>query len=298
MKKNILIAVTVIVSLCLLYWGIEFLKGINLFTPANFYIAKFDKVDGLVEAAPVTIKGFQVGQIKELNYDYENNEVSIMLSMNKDLKIPVGSAVHIESSLTGAATLALELSDSKAFYKVGDEIPTVRKQGLLDRVSAEVVPQVEQILPQVDSILANVNNLTGDPALYASVARLDAITADLAATSRQLNALIAVLNKQVPGVMNQVDGIAGNLNGTSSNLNQMSSSLLALPIDSTMNRLNTTVANLQLLSERLNDKNSSLGLLLNDASLYNNANSAIMNLDSLFIDVKQHPKRYINLKVF
>ena len=80
MKKNILIAVTVIVSLCLLYWGIEFLKGINLFTPANFYIAKFDKVDGLVEAAPVTIKGFQVGQIKELNYDYENNEVSIMLS--------------------------------------------------------------------------------------------------------------------------------------------------------------------------------------------------------------------------
>ena len=184
MKKNILIAVTVIVSLCLLYWGIEFLKGINLFTPANFYIAKFDKVDGLVEAAPVTIKGFQVGQIKELNYDYENNEVSIMLSMNKDLKIPVGSAVHIESSLTGTATLALELSDSKAFYKVGDEIPTVRKQGLLDRVSAEVVPQVEQILPQVDSILANVNNLTGDPALYASVARLDAITADLAATSR------------------------------------------------------------------------------------------------------------------
>ncbi|MBO7608632.1 MAG: MCE family protein [Muribaculaceae bacterium] len=298
MKKNILIAVTVIASLCLLYWGIEFLKGVNMFKPANFYYAKFEKVDGLIEAAPVTINGFPVGQVREITYDYSTNQISVMLALNKDLKLPMGSLAHIQSSLTGASTLVINLGDGDTYYKVGDEIEGVVGGGIMDKVSKDVVPQVMGIMPKVDSIMGNVNAIVANPAIQSSVYRLDAITAQLAQSSKQLTQLLTVLNRQVPGVMTNVNTITNNLNGTTDNLHVMSGTIKSLPIDSTVSQLNATIANLQTLSEKLNDKNSSLGLLLNDKSLYNNADKAIADLDSLFIDIKKHPKRYINLKVF
>ena len=175
-NKNVKIALTIIVSLALLYWGIEFLKGVNLFKPANFYYAKFDKVDGLIEATPITVNGFQVGQVREIKYDYETNKVSVMMSMNRDLKIPVGSSVSIQSGLIGSASMVLTLGDNTACYKVGDEIPSYVPVGVMDKVKTEVLPGVGGLLPKVDSIMSSVNGLVGDPALAAAIARLDGIT--------------------------------------------------------------------------------------------------------------------------
>ena len=298
MKKNIWIAVTVIASLCLLYWGIEFLKGVNMFKPANFYYVQFDKIDGLVEAAPVMVNGFPVGQVREIKYDYSSNQINVMLAMNRDLKIPVGSEVHVVSSLTGASTLALDMAQGSSYYKVGDNLPSSRTPGLMDKVTTEVVPQVMSIMPKVDSIVGGVNSLVANPALQISISRLDGITQQLAQSANQLTILMQTLNKSVPGVMNNVNGITTNLTGASDNLNVMSSNLKSLPIDSTMTRINTTIANLQALTERLNDPNSSLGMLINDRTLYNNANQAIADLDSLFVDIKANPKRYINVRIF
>ncbi|MBQ0115319.1 MAG: MCE family protein [Bacteroidales bacterium] len=297
-NKNVLIAITVLISMCLLYWGIEYLKGINLFKPSNFYYVKFEKVDGLVQSAPVTINGFQVGQVREINYDYGTNQISVMLSMDKDLKIPIGTTAQIESSLTGTATMALQLSDSKAYYKVGDEIKSAPKQGIMDMVTGDVMPQINSILPRVDSIMGNVNALVANPALHTSISRLDAITIELAKSSQELTRLMNGLNRNIPGVMSNVSSITGNLNMASDNINELSGGLKTIPIDSTVNKLNATITNLQTLSNKLNDNNSSLGLLLNDKSLYNNANQAITSLDSLFVDIKKNPKRYINVKVF
>ena len=301
MKKNIIIALTVIASLCLLYWGIEYLKGVNLFKPANFYYAHFEKVDGLVEAAPVTVNGFQVGQVREITYDYNTNQIKVMMAMNTDLKIPVGSTVHIVSSLTGAASLALTLSENNVYCKVGDEINGVKLPGIMDKVTGDVLPQVTGILPAIDSIMDNINVLTGNPALYSSVSRLDGITAELSQSAKQLSLLMVSLNKAVPGVVNDVNGITGNLTGATGNLNELSASLKTLPLDSTVAEINSTIANMQRLTaelnNKINDKNSSLGMLLNDKSLYMSADRAVADLDSLLVDIKKNPKRYINVKL-
>lgn len=297
-NKNVKIALTIIVSLALLYWGIEFLKGVNLFKPANFYYAKFDKVDGLIDAAPITVNGFQVGQVREIKYDYATNKISVMMSMNRDLKIPVGSSVSIQSGLIGSAGMELTLGDNKACYKVGDEIPSFVPQGLMDKVTSEVLPGVGGLIPKVDSIMTSVNGIVGNPALVAAVMRLDAITADLARSSQQLNTLLASVNKTVPGVMNNVNGITSNLTSTTSNLDEFSTTLKSMPLDSTMAQINATIANLNALSKQLNNPNSSLGMLINDKQLYTNATHAVASLDSLLEDVKKNPKRYINLHVF
>ena len=123
-KKNVLIGLTVVVSICILYWGIEYLKGINLLKPANFYYAKFEKVNGLTVASPVTVNGFKVGQVREITYDYDTNQISVELSFEKGLKIPDGSTITFSNELLGAAALQLNLGASKTYMEVGSVIPT------------------------------------------------------------------------------------------------------------------------------------------------------------------------------
>ena len=285
-NKNVKIALTVIAGLVLLYWGINYLKGINLLTPANYYYTEVESSDGLLQAAPITVNGFQVGQVREINYDYEKNKITVMLAMDKNMKVPKGSTINMVSGLMGPA------------METGSYIPTAEKPGLMDHVTENVMPMVTNMLPKVDSIMNNVNGLTGDPALAAALSRLDGITRQLQISAQQLTMLMSNLNRSVPGVVNNVNGIASNLTGASSNLTDLSESLKQLPLDETMNKLNTTLANLQALSEQLNDKNSSLGKVINDRELYDSANHAIASLDSLLTDIKAHPKRYINVKVF
>ena len=297
LNKNVKIALTVLVGLVLLYWGVNYLKGVNLFTPANRYYTEVESTEGLLVAAPITVNGFQVGQVREINYDYKKNKITVMLAMNKEMTVPEGSTISMVSGLMGGASLVLNLGDGPAM-KTGSYIPTSDVPGIIDHVKDNVLPMVNDMLPKVDSIMGNVNGLTGNPALAAALGRLDGITRQLQASAQQLNVLMSGLNRSVPGVMNHVNGITGNLTGATSNLNDLSVSLKQMPLDSTINTLNATLANLQAPSEQLNDKNSSLGKIISDKELYDNANHAIASLDSLLTDIKAHPKRYINVKVF
>ena len=293
--KEVLIAVTVIISLCVLYFGIEYLKGINLFRPANFYYAKFEKVNGLAVAAPITINGFQVGQVREINYDYKSNDISVLLSLNKDLRIPKGSNVKLSVDMLGTAQLVMVLADCQEYYNVGDEIPSGTVAGLMDALGDNIMPAVNNLLPKIDSILTNINNILANPALNNSVGRLDGITADLKASSLELSRL---MNHQVPSIMTNVDGITTNLNSTSANIKILSDELKDMPLQQTVANANATMENLKQLSENLNNKNSTLGMLMNDKALYKHLDDAVASLDTLLTDIQRNPKRYVTIKVF
>lgn len=304
-KKNVLIGLTVVVSICILYWGIEYLKGINLLKPANFYYAKFEKVNGLTVASPVTVNGFKVGQVREITYDYDTNQISVELSFEKGLKIPDGSTITFSNELLGAAALQLNLGASKTYMEVGSVIPTQMQGGLMDKVGNDMMPALVSILPKVDSIVGSVNQILANPAIAASVTRCDAITRELDASSAQLTELMASLNKAIPGMVHNANGVLANANAltgdlrtTTGNLNTITGNLKELPLDTTLNRINATLANVQRLTAKLNNENSSLGMLLNDKKLYQNATSTVASLDSLLQDVKKHPKKYVTIKVF
>ena len=304
-KKNVLIGLTVVVSICILYWGIEYLKGINLLKPANFYYAKFEKVNGLTVASPVTVNGFKVGQVREITYDYDTNQISVELSFEKGLKIPDGSTITFSNELLGAAALQLNLGASKTYMEVGSVIPTQMQGGLMDKVGNDMMPALVSILPKVDSIVGSVNQILANPAIAASVTRCDAITRELAASSAQLTELMASLNKAIPGMVHNANGVLANANAltgdlrtATGNLNTITGNLKELPLDTTLNRINATLANVQRLTAKLNNENSSLGMLLNDKKLYQNATSTVASIDSLLQDVKKHPKKYVTIKVF
>jgi phospholipid/cholesterol/gamma-HCH transport system substrate-binding protein len=178
-------------------------------------------------------------------------------------------------------------------HKVGDELDGKIPVGMMDAVSKDVLPAFTQIAGKIDTLLTNLNTLTGDPALLASVQRLDQITADLAQTTTSLNSMM----RSLAPATNDIRKMTGNFANASDNINQLTGNLNNLPLDSLMNTLEATTQNLKALTEQLNDKNSSLGLLMNDPALYNNLNATVTSLDSLFIDIKKSPKRYINIKL-
>lgn len=294
LKKEATIGLCVIIALFILFMGINFLKGVNIFKAANYYYAVYENAAGLQDSAPVTLDGFKVGLVREINYEYNNpGHVKVELSLDRSLKLPEGSKAVIEQDILGTSTVVLYLSDSKNYHKVGDEIEGVTAKGLMENVSQNLMPGVAAIFPKIDSLLTSLNRVVGDPALMASVKRLDAITLNLEQTMRQLNATAGSL----PPVMNNVGGITKNLNAMSGDLAEFSARINDMPVDSMMNNVMALSENLKTLSASLNNPDSSLGMLTHDAELYDNLNNCAASLDSLLIDVKRNPKRYISIKL-
>ncbi len=293
-NKEVVIGLCVIVALCSLFFGIDYLKGINVFKPSNYYVVSYTDVKGLALSAPVTVNGFKVGQVRSINYEYDNpGHVLVELSLDKALRVPRDSKAIIQADMLGTASVVLEMADNKDFHDVGSHLIGETASGMLDNVSTELLPAVSAIFPKVDSLLSALNTLVSDPALLSAVKRLDNISANLDATMKKLNTSVNAL----PSVMNNVDQTTANLSQLSGALAELSNDLKELPIDSTMNNIHTLSANLAKMSEDLNKPNSTLGLLMNDPALYNNLNSSVASLDSLLIDIKKNPKRYISIKL-
>ena len=293
-RKEVLIGLIVIIALAILFVGIDFLKGINIFKAANYYVATYENVEGLAVSAPVSVNGYKVGLVREINYEYDNpGHVKVEMSLDKNLKVPRGTQAVIKTDMLGTATIELKMGNGDSFHNVGDELEGVVARGMMDNISNSILPSVGNIMPKIDSLLANINAVVGDPALLAAVKRLDRITENLASTTSRLSQAVA----QLPAVTNDVKVITGNIAKGSDDLAELTARMRNLPVDSLAADIADITANLKELSAQLTDPESTIGKLTHDPALYNNLNSTISSLDSLFIDIKKNPKRYISIKL-
>lgn len=295
-NKEFKIGAAVIAAIAILIFGINYLKGINIFNPSNFYYVSYSNVSGLEISAPVTIDGFKVGQVREIEFDYKNpGKIKVLLAVNKDLKIPEDSKALMGTTLMSGNFIDLKLGKSSNNIPVGGNIEAIEQSDLMSSISKDVMPTVNQILPKIDSLILNLNKLVEDPALIASIQRLDGITGNVLDMTAGLNTTV---NKDVPVAMRNVKSVAVKLDSITENLGVLSAQLKSLPLNATMENVNNITDNLTKFSNQLNDRNSSLGMLMNDPELYNRLNRVANDVDSLIIDIKQNPKRYINIKVF
>lgn len=293
-KKEVFIGLSVLIALAILFFGINFLKGVNLFKASNYYYASYTNVEGIAVSAPVTLNGFKIGQVRSIDYEYDNpGHVLVEMSLDRRVHVPQGSKAILGVDILGTASIKLQLANSSEMHQIGDRLIGVTEAGMLEAIGDNVMPAVEQILPRIDTLLININALVGDPALRASVQRLDRITADLSQTTRNL----AVATAKLGPIATDVKDITGNVSVMTEDLTAFSGQLKDLPVDSLFADMQATIDNLKSLSEQLNDSNSTLGKLMQDPALYNNINATVQSLDSLLIDVKKNPKRYISIKL-
>lgn len=294
-NKEFIIGLSVIVAIAILIVGIDFLKGINLFKPANFYYAEYTDVAGLETAAPVTLNGYKVGQVREINYDYSNpGHIRVLLALNKELQVPEDTRAMIGSNFLSGAFVQLQLGSSKKMLAVGSDIATGNAPDAISAITDEVMPKINAILPRVDTLLYNLNVLVADPALAASIGRLDGISSNLLLTSQGLN---TAMNRQVPGILGNAGRITRNIDTITYNLTDLSRQLRELPLQSTMSDVEQITQNLSRFSESLNNSKSTLGKLTSDPDLYNRLNTVAADIDSLIVDIKKNPKRYISIKL-
>lgn len=298
--KEVKIALTAIVAAALLFFIINFFKGINLFSPTNHYVVCFDNVAGLTVSAPVYANGYPVGTVRSISYDYASRDrVMVDVELDDEMRIPAGTRAELASQMLGGVTMSLILGPNPAdVLSPGDTVEGGVHQGAIEKLEA-MMPVIETMVPKIDSILTNINRLTGDPALAATLQNAAALTADLRTTTRQLNTLME----------NDVPQLTAHLNQIGANVETLSGNLAQVDVKGTVDNVNATLRDAQgfvqtmnSLTQNLDSKmradDNSLGLLLSDRQLYDNLNSTVRSADSLLIDLRQHPKRYVHFSLF
>ena len=243
-------------------------------------------------SSPVYANGDKVGVVESIEYDYSRpDNIIAVIGLDNQLNLPKGTRAEISSDLLGNVKLELKFGPNPIdLMAKGDTIEGGTASGLMGR-AAEMIPQIEVMLPKLDSILASLNTLMQDPAIKNSLHNVDDITANLSATSRELNTLSIQLNKQMPSMMAKTNGILTNAEGVTQKLND-------IDIVATMQKVDRAMANVEQTTAKLNSNDGTLGLLMRDADLYNNMNATMQSADSLLIDMRQHPKRYVHFSVF
>ena len=297
--REIKIALSAICAIALLIYGINFLKGVNIFQSNNVYYVAFQDITGLAESNPVYASGYRIGTVRNINYDYNSTGmVYVSVDVEKDIHLTEGSYAELDAQMLGGVTMNIILGQSPRTLSPGDTILGGPHVGALDK-AANLMPQVQNMMPKLDSILSGVNAIVNNPALQQTLTNAATLTEELKTTTRTLNALMA----------GNVSKIAANLEPTTRHLNSVSEKLDQIDYATTIASVNQTLTQLQQFTTELNNSikptlnalnnsNSTLGLLLRDRQLYDNLNNTATAADSLLNNLREHPKRYVHFSIF
>ena len=289
LSKEVRIGIAGVAALCILVYGINYLKGIHLFKPTSYFYVKFNDVNGLTKSTPVFADGYRVGIVRDLIYDYTTpGRVVAEIDVNPELRIPAGSSAELTTDMLGGMKMSLLLANNpRQRMEVGDTLQGRLNNGMMGQVG-EMMPKLERMLPKLDSILCSINNLLADPALAATLHNVEGLTANLNATSQQLNRMMS----------HDMPALTGKLNRIGDNMVTITDNLKSIDYAAAMNKVDATLANVKQLTDQLNSRDNTIGLLLNDPTLYNNLNATTANAASLLQDLQAHPKRYVHFSLF
>ena len=271
-SREFKVGVLAIVCLGILYFGFNFLKGINIFSPTNVYVGTFDRINGLTAQAPVYIKGYQVGLVESIQYDFKQNpSFTVNVSIDKTIELPRGTQMALVADGLlggGAIELQLPMMPNRAMpYQKGDTLPTHIVPGLVDNLQTGLLANLDSLLNQANILLASLNSELEEGSLRNTLRNVERITNDLTVSSRDIRSLT---HQQLPALMTKVDSTMVGLHEIVNDVNAANIQQTIGNVDNTINTLNAA----------LQSQDGTLGLLLNDKELYDNLNGALQNLDN------------------
>jgi phospholipid/cholesterol/gamma-HCH transport system substrate-binding protein len=289
-SRNIIIGLAFIGSLIMLYFGINFLKGFNVFKKQNQYYAKFNDVSKLLISSPIYVKGYQIGLISDIEMISSSPmEFAVGLNLTENFPIPLGSYIEYGSDVFGASTATLMIESSDKYYQPGDTLEGRREVGLMEGV-AGVMPKADSIMVRIDSILLSLDRIISNPLWEKSIEGIASTVDQLNFSSKSLNKIVSTVEKDLPV-------ISGNLVNVSSDLKNVSNEINKMDLQSTYKSIDETIANLNSLTNKINSDDNSLGLLLNDSKLHDSLNVTIDNAAKLLEDIRENPNRYLSIRL-
>ncbi|MBR5678898.1 MAG: MCE family protein [Paludibacteraceae bacterium] len=297
--REIKVGILAAICLFLLFFGFNFLKGVNIFSPTNAYHGVFYNLHGLEEQAAVYIRGHRVGQVDAIHYDFTRDSAfTVDISIRKDISLPQSTQMAlVADGLLGGMAVELILpthedingeASNREAINHGSFLPTTYVPGLVESLQGELLAHVDEAIQGVDSLVSELRGQVNGNHIKSTLNNVDRISGDLTTVSSDLKRL---MNNQVPRIVNNADTALANLNTIVSDVKSAN-------LKATVARVDTAVDGINLLIADVRSQEGTLGQLLYNKSLYNHIDATVVSADSLVTDIKANPKRYINVTVF
>lgn len=314
-SKEFKIGIIVTASIGLFVWGINFLKGSNLFSEKYELYAIYPKIDGLIEANPLLVNGFKIGQINKISLvPTKDGQYSVLVKflLTEDINIPKHSVARaVSSDLLGSKAVEIIYSSETEFVQSGDTLIAETEEGLKTAVSKQLAPlqkKIEGLLSSVDSVMTVVQVVLNDKTrenLSKSFESIKLAIQSLEQTAYKLDDLVASEKAKISSILTKLNSLAGMLEKNTGkidniigNFSTLSDSLAKSNLKSAIEEADKTLTELNKLVAQINAGQGTLGKLAKNDSLYNNLNKASEDLDKLMKDLRINPERYIHFSVF
>lgn len=297
MKHAREIKVGILATSCifLLFFGFNFLKGVNIFSPTNSFHGTYAHLHGLEEQAAVYIRGHKVGQVDAIHYDYTRDSAfTVDISIKKDIHLPQGTQMAlIADGILGGKAIELKFPEpsvntssdeaAHAFISKGAFLPTTYVPGIVESLQGELMAHVDEAIQDVNRAVNNVDSLVtglrgqveGDHIKH-SLANVDRISGDLTTVSAGLKTM---MHDQIPRIVNNADTAISNLNTIVADVKEADLKATVARVDTAVDNINAVVAEVK-------------------SPMLQHIDRAIVSADSLLTDLKAHPKRYVHFSIF
>ena len=305
MKREVKVGIVSIVVIFILILGINYLKGTNIFKNNITFYALYQNIDGLQIGAPVTVSGFKVGSVTDIDMLTEsNNNLLVTINIEKELVVPKESILKIvNQDLMGTKGVNLIFSSSSDNASSGDTLSSSLESSLQEEVNAQILPfkrKAEELIVSIDSVMMIVTAVLNKDArkdLSKSIESLGETFSLMSSSMKKVDGIIDANEEKISNIIFNMESILSNIEESNSNVNSILSNMSLISDSLSNSNLTSLVNNFNTLMTQINSKEGSAGLLLNDDKLYTNLEKTTKELSKLIKDIKDNPKRYINFSL-
>lgn len=307
------IGILAVAAIFLFIWGLNFLKGKDIFSRQLIFYAVYDDVTGLIESNPVSLNGVNIGQVNRIRFMPDGSgRILVENIIRRDVVIPDNSiSVLTGMSLTGTREIIISLGDSPNLISDGDTLKSSQQASLQDEVSQLVAPikqRADELFVQVDSVMMvfqAIFNVQTQRNIIRSFESIQNTLDNLEQTTETLDKTIDEESTRLSAILSNAESISSNLKNNNElisniiqNFSSISDSISAANLQQTLTHTEESLASLNSILDKVNKGEGSLGLLVNDEELYNNMQSSSRQLELLLEDIRKNPGSYINISVF
>ncbi|MBR4804022.1 MAG: MCE family protein [Bacteroidales bacterium] len=312
-KTETKVGIIAVVTIAILIWGLNFLKGKDIFGRQTTYYAVYKDIGGLLPTSYVFINGMKVGQVTKISYsDPQMKQFVVRFELPSKLSLPVNSVAEVfNSDLLGSKAMRVIVGDATTYLNPGDTMFSKVEGSLLSEVGKILEPytdKLEKIINNADTVVNNLKNITDNETqrnFHSALANINNISDHLATVSRDLDYIVGSEKGRIKDIINNIDSLSATLNNNSgkleniiSNISDISDEVTKAKLGETLSNLNKTVDELSTTMSKISNGKGNVGKLVNDDNLYDNLQKTIEDLDKLIKDIKDNPKKYINVSVF
>ena len=258
----------------------------------------FENVEGLGIGAKVTVNGFAVGSVTEIDFSEDFSALEVEMNVRSDLTFSKNStAILYETSLIGGRAIQIIPVYESEVIQHGDVLPSVIKPVLTALINDQFAPlqtKLENLISSLDTLVVGFNAVFDDTGQVKLRNALEDFTLLVDNVNQLSNEVVIGVRKNQDAVNQTLVNVAR----ASENMKTLSDSLVEVDVNKTISKMNDLIGDMDTMVNLMQSKEGTLGQLLTNPSLYDNLNQTTQNLNTLMLDLQSNPKKYVHFSLF